>query len=80
MIIEKVSERVVNYLVTNKMIEDTEDYRNFYRYGVEITISSVLNIVLLLFIGIVSGHFLDSFGIILPEALQVHCCFIAEKD
>lgn len=60
MIIEKASERIVNYLVTNKMIEDTEDYRSFYRYGVEITISSVFNIVLLLFIGIVSGHFLDT--------------------
>lgn len=60
MFIEKTSEKIVEYLVDSKTVDDTTEIRGFYQYGIEITISSLLNIVLLLIIGLVCGHILDT--------------------
>ena len=46
--IEKLSAKIVNYLLDNKAINDTADDKEFYQYGIEITISSVLNVILIL--------------------------------
>ena len=60
MIIEKISENVVKYLVSSDEIENDDISKEFYQYGVEITISSILNFALVSFFGIITGHFADS--------------------
>lgn len=57
MIIEKLSNRVVRYLIHCNSIEDTDEYRDYYQYGVEITISSVLSVAAVLVIGILLHRF-----------------------
>ncbi len=57
MIIEKLSNRVVQYLIHCNSIEDTDEYRDYYQYGVEITISSVLSVAAVLVIGILLHRF-----------------------
>ena len=44
--ISKVSSNILNYLIRNEVINDTEEERNYYQYGIEITISSALNFFL----------------------------------
>lgn len=58
--IEKLSAKIVNYLLDNKAINDTADDKEFYQYGIEITISSVLNVILILTIGLISGSLIES--------------------
>lgn len=48
---------ILNYMISQKVIEDNEKERDFYRYGIEITISSICNIVLVVILGIISKHF-----------------------
>ena len=56
----KIITRIIDYMVEQNVINDDEKIRAFYRYGIEITISSVLNVVLVLLIGIISKHFIFS--------------------
>ena len=58
--IERMASKVVDYLVKKEMIEDEKEYKDFYQYGAEITISSLLNIALILLIGALSNHLVDS--------------------
>ncbi len=58
--IRKISNKILNYLINSKVISDTEDNREFYRYGIEITISSLLNVILILGIGIVTNSMIES--------------------
>lgn len=60
MIIEKLSNKVVQYLVNCNSIEDSDEYRDYYQYGVEITISSVLSVAAVLVIGILFHRFFAS--------------------
>ena len=60
MLIERIASKVVGYLVKKEMIEDEKEYKDFYQYGAEITISSLLNIALILLIGALSNHLVDS--------------------
>ena len=60
MLIERMASKVVGYLVKKEMIEDEEEYKVFYQYGAEITISSLMNIILILLIGALSNHLVDS--------------------
>ena len=60
MLIERMASKVVDYLVKKEMIEDEKEYKDFYQYGAEITISSLLNIALILLIGALSNHLVDS--------------------
>lgn len=58
--IRKISEKILCYLINSKVISDTEDNREFYQYGIEITISSLLNIILILCIGILTRSISES--------------------
>lgn len=58
--IRKISEKILNYLINSKVISDTEDNRDYFQYGIEITISSLLNIILILGIGIVIHSMIES--------------------
>ena len=49
---------ILNFLTEQEAIGKADEVQDFYRYGIEITISSMLNIVLVL---------LDIFG-------SVYCC------
>ena len=58
--IEKLSQRVLQYLLNSGVIEDTNDEKEYYQYGIEITISSILNIILILGIGLLTWNILES--------------------
>ena len=51
---------ILNFMVSQKVIENDEKTIAFYRYGIEITISSVLNVVLVLLLGVISKRFIFS--------------------
>ncbi len=59
-VIENISRKLLQYLINNKAIEDDFDVKEYYQYGIEITISSILNIVLILLIGLLSKNFIES--------------------
>lgn len=48
------------YLIRSRVIEDTDSDREYYQYGIEITVSSLLNIILILSIGIIARSFFES--------------------
>lgn len=52
--------KVIEFLVENKIINTDEDTIAFYTYGIEITLSSLLNVTVILFIGILFGKVLNS--------------------
>jgi accessory gene regulator B len=58
--IKKLSQRLLQYLLDSGVIEDTNDEKEYYQYGIEITISSVLNIILILGIGLLTWNILES--------------------
>ena len=60
---------ILNFLTEQEAIGKADEVQDFYRYGIEITISSMLNIVLVLLMGALTGHLLESviFG-------SVYCC------
>ena len=51
--IDYISNKMLSYLLKNDAISDDEDDRAHYKYGIEITISSLLNIILVVILGIV---------------------------
>ena len=51
---------ILNFLTEQKAIGKADEVQDFYRYGIEITISSMLNIVLVLLMGALTGHLLES--------------------
>ncbi len=58
--VEKISSRLVDYLLKHEVIENTQDDKEYYQYGMEITVSSVLNVILILIIGILFKSFIES--------------------
>ena len=58
--IKKLSQYILQYLLRNNVIENTQDEKEYYQYGIEITISSVLNILLILGIGLVTRNILEN--------------------
>lgn len=58
--IKKLSQRILQYLLHSGVIEDTNDEKEYYQYGIEITISSILNIILILGIGMLTWNILES--------------------
>ena len=44
--------QIVNFITEQDVISDESDVQDFYRYGIEISISSLLNIVLVVIAGI----------------------------
>lgn len=55
--IKSFSNKILQYLVKTGTIDKDEDVLAYYRYGLEITFSSIVNIILILLIGICSHHF-----------------------
>ena len=51
---------ILNFLTEQEAIGKADEVQDFYRYGIEITISSMLNIVLVLLMGALTGHLLES--------------------
>ncbi|MDE6834489.1 MAG: accessory gene regulator B family protein [Ruminococcus sp.] len=66
--IEKISEHILHYLLQTEVIKDTQEVKDYYQYGIEITISSMLNVILILLIGIVFNS--------LAESIVFLLCFI----
>lgn len=58
--IKKLTNHILKYLISSNVIENVAESRDYYQYGIEITISSLLNILLIVTIGIVSGNILES--------------------
>lgn len=58
--IEKISNDVVKYMLKHGAILETDENKEYYQYGVEITISSVINIILILCIGLIFRSFTES--------------------
>lgn len=52
--------KIVDFMKCNGAISDDQEESDFYRYGVEITISSILNIILVMFIGVITKHIIES--------------------
>ena len=58
--IEHISKKLTDYLVTQNVINDDDTTRAYYNYGIEISVSSLLNVTLIIVIGIVSNHIVES--------------------
>lgn len=58
--VEKISNAVVKYMLKHGAISEAEENKEYYQYGVEITISSVINIVIILCIGLIFRSFTES--------------------
>lgn len=57
--IEAISERITEFLADSKEISKDIDEFSCYKYGIEIALSTMLNIVLILSIGAVTGRFIE---------------------
>lgn len=51
---------ILHFLNNQKVINHDEDTQAFYRYGIELCISSILNIVLVFLIGVILDYKLES--------------------
>lgn len=58
--ITKLSNKILQFLINNGVVSDTEDDREYYQYGIEITVSSILNIVLIMLLGVVYHSIIES--------------------
>ena len=52
--------RILDFITKQGIIGTEEEVQDFYRYGIEISISSFLNIALVLILGLVLSHFPES--------------------
>ena len=55
-----ISNKILRYLIKTDVIDKSEDALAYYKYGIEITISSLINILLIISIGIISGQLIES--------------------
>lgn len=58
--IHRFSEKILKFLIKSNVIENTDSDKEYYQYGIEITISSLLNIFLILLIGLAFQSFIES--------------------
>ncbi len=58
--ISRTSKLVLQYLLKNGVITDSSDEKEYYQYGIEITISSLLNVILIIGIGILFRSVIES--------------------
>lgn len=58
--ISKLSKKILQYLIDSGVVTNAEDDRDYYRYGIEITVSSILNIVLIMLLGVVYHSVIES--------------------
>ena len=55
-----LSKRILRFLTVSQVIGTKDEEQQYYQYGIEITISSGINIALILFLGALSGAFFES--------------------
>lgn len=58
--ISRISELILQYLLRSNAINDSNDEKEYYRYGIEITVSSLLNVILIIGIGIIFKNAAES--------------------
>lgn len=58
--IKSISNNLLQYLIKADVIDKSEEALAYYKYGLEITISSLLNILLIISIGIISRQLIES--------------------
>lgn len=58
--INRFSAIIVNYLLKSRVINNVEVEKQFYQYGIEITLSSIINIALILLLGLISKSVFES--------------------
>lgn len=68
-----IASHLLTYMVNAKVIPNEQKYLDFYRYGLEITISTVLNFALILLIGIATQHLIESFIFLFTFVLLRMC-------
>lgn len=69
--IKKLTNHILSYLISSNAIDDNEETKDYYRYGIEITISSLINILLIIIIGIVSGNAMELLNTVLATVMQM---------
>lgn len=52
--------KILKFITDQNVISSDEEVQDFYRYGIEISISSLLNIILVLAVGLLIHHVLES--------------------
>lgn len=52
--------KILKFITDQNVIGEDDDVQDFYRYGIEISISSLLNIILVLTVGLLIDHVLES--------------------
>ena len=57
--IETISNMVLEYLIRNKVVKNDRLSRDFYRYGIEITVSSFLNIFIILLLSVICNKLIS---------------------
>ncbi len=55
-----ITTKIINFMINKNVISNNDNVKAYYKYGIEITISSILNIVLVLLIGIITNQFVLS--------------------
>lgn len=68
-----ISSRFLTYMVNAGAIPNEKKFLDFYRYGFEITISTILNFLLVLIIGAVTFHFIESIVFLITFILLRMC-------
>lgn len=58
--IDRLSQCILDYLLNSKVIENSKTEKEYYKYGIQITLSSILNILLILSIGFLSSNIIES--------------------
>lgn len=59
-VLNAVVSLILKFITDQSVISEDKEVQDFYRYGIEITISSFLNIFLVLTLGIIIHHFFES--------------------
>ena len=57
--IETISNNILEYLIRSKVVKNDRLNRDFYRYGIEITLSSVFNIFIILLLSFICNKFIN---------------------
>lgn len=55
-----ISDHLLDFMVNRKAIENEKEVLDFYRYGIEITVSTILSMILIMMLGVLTHMFLYS--------------------
>ena len=58
--VDKLVTFILNFLTTQNVISKENDVQDFYKYGIEISISSLLNIIVVVLLGAITGTLIES--------------------